>query len=1174
MFLKKQFSVLLLGTMLSAGLAIYTFSPTSAFAQGITTGGITGEVVEQTGAVLPNTGIVAVNNATGARVVQQSRSDGGFSLLNLPAGMYTLTFSAPGFSDLVMKNTEVTVGSRDLGKVTLKPSTLQTTVEVTEANPLITTTEAQVSTTFDTQQIANLPLNNGFDAITLLEPGIVQTHDNSFSNNNGASFSANGQRGRSNNFEIDGQSNNDNSVAGPQVFFGNQDAIAGVQVITNTFSAQYGRNMGTVVNYLTKAGTNQIHGSAFELYEGNWGQAFLQGQKNVLEGYCPPGTLPSTGCVQPTLPRFVQNTFGGTVGAPIIKDKLWGFAGIYFNRNHQGMGTYTSGSTTVFPTPDSLTALYNADQTSGPIASLINNGPYSVKSGNPHAGAVVDTQIYDVNGTFVPVDFAPVIREVAGLNNDEELIGRMDWQPTSKDHLFVRYIYQDDPYLGAYGDSSTTDLSAGNWYDVPATTHSIGGDITHTFSPSWVNQLRYSFQQSKVLFQAGGQPSCTVNTPTACNAPIGITSAAAYSILPYGYSSSIPQGRTVKVTQVQDNATWIRGHHSISFGGEWSYQNSPNPFLPFYNGSFNAGSFTGFLSGSGSTNIGDGNYTIHFTEPDAAGYIQDDWKTTDNLTLNLGLRWEFFGQAVNLLHDETMARESNPATAFWDTTLPLPERTFPAVKNDFKNFQPRVGFAYNPKELDPRLVIRGGFAINFDPAFYNIFLNSATAAPVINLGTVNCSAANPCIPSTGSSGADMRALNLPRLPRGANPNARNQTFVTPDFHNPYAESYTLGVEWGPNNNVVFEARYVGNHAIGLFQSLNQNPFLLGTAETYPNVLSPSLFCSDPTQIGYGRPDCTKARVRLRANTAFSIYNGFQFTATTRNYHSLSATFAYTFSRAIDNSSEIFGTFAGGNTVAFAQNPFNTNVGERGLSGDSIPNVASASFVYDAPWFKSQSGLVGKLLGGYQLNGIWTYDTGQPVTPFQVGYGYFGYPGMSDYCDGNFGAAFNSYVSVCRPILGNKSAPANSTGIYLNPDSAAAWGLATGYYTLPSFFDYINGATDANGNPVMPTTTTPDGVKWFFNNTDLSDVKGTPFAGVGRNTLHANGWDNINASIFKNLKFRERYNVQLQFNAYNVLNHRQLGTPDPEIDDTTTFWDNNYNYALSARQVQIGARVTF
>src|SRR5262249_52898739 len=148
-----------------------------------------------------------------------------------------------------------------------------------------------------------------------------------------------------------------------------------------------------------------------------------------------------------------------------------------------------------------------------------------------------------------------------------------------------------------------------------------------------------------------------------------------------------------------------------------------------------------------------------------------------DLTLNLGLRWEYFGQAVNLLHNETVTRESDPSTAFWDTSLPLSARTFPSVPENYKNFQPRVGFAYNPREWAPRLVIRGGFAINFDPEFYNMFLNSATAAPVVNLGTINCTTLIPCLPSSGSTGADIRTQNLDKLPLGVNPNIRNQTLV-------------------------------------------------------------------------------------------------------------------------------------------------------------------------------------------------------------------------------------------------------------------------------------------------------------------------------------------------------------------------------------------------------------
>ena len=1182
---QKHFGALLLGLTLSLGLTATILAPIPATAQGITTGGLTGVTVDQTEAVIPNTRILAVNVATGARLEQQARSDGGFSLLNLPAGTYTLTLSNPGFADLVLKDVQVTVGGRDLGMLVMKPSGTSTTVEVTSTNPLVETTQAQVSTTFDPLELANLPLNNGFDAVTLLEPGVAQAHDNNFANNNGVQFASNGQRTRSNNFQLDGQSNNDNSVSGPQLFFSNQDALAGIQVITNNFSAQYGRNMGTVVNYLTKTGTNSVHGTAFEFYEGNWGSAFLQGQKTPLNGYCAPGTTDTSNCIAPTLPRFTDNAFGGTVGFPILKDKLWGFASVYFNRNHQGEGVYSSGLTDLFPTPDSLQRLQAADPNNGSIASMVKNGPYGVSIGNPQPGPIVpdDSTVFTVNGQDVPVDFAPVVRRVAGRNDDEELLGRIDWQPTTKDHLFFRYMYQDDPFTGAYADSTTTDLAAGRWYDVPGTTHSVGGDLTHTFSPSWVNQLRYSFQQSEVHFQSGSVPGCTVNSPGSCSSPVSIGGSLAdgASVLRYGYSnSSFPQGRTVKNTQVQDNATWTRGRHTLSFGGEWSFQNSPNPFLPAYNGSFNFGSLDSFFAQSGTLQLGDGNFTIHFTEPDAAAYIQDDWKTTSNLTLNLGLRWEFFGQAINLLHDETMKREADPSTAFWDTTLPLAQRTFPSVKNNFKNFQPRVGFAYNPREFSPRMVVRGGFAINFDPAFYNMFLNSATASPVINLGTIDCTSDSPCIPSTGSTGNDVRALNLPQIPRGANPNSRNQTFVSPNFHNPYSESYTLGFEWGPNNNMVLGVRYVGNHTIGLFQSLNANPRMLQTALAYPDVISPSLFCTDKKAIGYRRTDCNKTRVRERANTAFSNYNGLQFTATTHQYHNLTGTFAYTYSRAIDNSSDVFGTFAGGNTVTFAENPFDSNVAERGLSGNSIPHVASASLVYDIPAPKGHGAIVDALLNGFQINGVWTFDTGQPVTPYFLDYGQllggsgpYAFPGLSNYCDGNFASAFNAPfgpVSTCRPVLSNKSAPGTSTGIYLNGDSADFYGIASGYYTLPTFLNFLFG--DASTPP--PTATTPDQVKWLWNNTDIADLKGTPFPGVGRNTLRSNRWNNIDASVFKSTKIRERYTLQLQFSAYNVLNHRLLGTPDPELDDTTTFWDNRYNYGTKARQVQMGARIIF
>ena len=218
--------------------------------------------------------------------------------------------------------------------------------------------------------------------MALLVPGTVQTHDNNFSNTNGEGFSSNGQRGRSNNFELDGQSNNDNSVAGPQIFFGNQDAIQELQVITNNFSAQYGRNMGSVINYLTKSGTNSFHGSAFEYWNGNTFQSYENSQKNPLLGYCAKGEDPdTTGCLVPILPKLVNNRFGATLGGPVIKDKLWFFGSGYFQRIRTGGGASTSG-TALTSNPTGISLLTSTFPGNPGVVAIASNGPFSIKTGN------------------------------------------------------------------------------------------------------------------------------------------------------------------------------------------------------------------------------------------------------------------------------------------------------------------------------------------------------------------------------------------------------------------------------------------------------------------------------------------------------------------------------------------------------------------------------------------------------------------------------------------------------------------------------------------------------------------------------------------------------------------------------------------------------------------------
>ncbi len=514
------------------------------------------------------------------------------------------------------------------------------------------------------------------------------------------------------------------------------------------------------------------------------------------------------------------------------------------------------------------------------------------------------------------VQFGTIQRLLPSTSSDNEQVYRGDWQATNKDRFFIRYMYQNAPTNVSGGTIST-----GNYYNTTDKVQSGGADYTRTFSANWVNQLRYSFQQSTLTFGDGGYPGCDDANLTNCPSSFAITGFAGY-----GQASNIPQGRIVKATQVQDNANWTFHTHQITFGGEFDYQNSPNVFLPNTSGTFSfPNGFNAALAGVGTLSLANGNPNIPFKEPDYAGYFQDDWKITRDLTLNLGLRWEFFKQSINLLHNESVARQtgSNP---IWLTTLPLSQTTFPYIPENFKNFEPRFGFAYNPPMMQG-LVIRGGFAINYDPAYYNIFLNAYTSAPIVNTGIITCNGTTfNCLPSGGTTNALVHSQNDQYNPTGVNPGVKVQSTVNIPFKNPRANNYTLGIQQQLNNFAVMEVRYVGNHSYDNFQNLNgnalintPNPAVIATpaqgyqtlAQAFPNLFPASTYCTTPGAVGLGTQNCNLSTLSIRANTAFSNYNALQTQLRVQNFHGITANAAYTFSRTIDNASEVYSTVGGG-----------------------------------------------------------------------------------------------------------------------------------------------------------------------------------------------------------------------------------------------------------------------
>jgi hypothetical protein len=476
-------------------------------------------------------------------------------------------------------------------------------------------------------------------------------------------------------------------------------------------------------------------------------------------------------------------------------------------------------------------------------------------------------------------------------------------------------------------------------------------------------------------------------------------------------------------------------------------------------------------------------------------------------------------------------------------------------------------------------VVHGGFFINVDPEFYVIFVNMASAAPEVNSGTFACDGVTiSCLPGDGLTFSTVQATDLGLLPTGGDPRVNPIQTVPTNFHNPMGETYTLGFQYQVAPSAVADLRYVGNHTFGLFQALNANPDILDVQNAFPNYGSGVTVCTDPTATGYTRENCSYSELEQYGNTAFSIYNALQASLTVRNFHHWTGTASYTYSRTIDNASEFSTTGSGGQTSAFAQNPLSPDLGERAVSGNSYPSIWGVQMTYNEPWFSSQHGIFGRLLGGYFMNGFYQYNGGQPFNPIQNSYSVISTPVLNDiaansainsteaeygFCDVGFTQAFGA--NPCRPVLSNPRAPLQSIGINLGPGG---------------YVDYVSGA---------PTTASSE--HWLWNNQYQAIAQNTPFPGVGRNTLRGDSFSDFDLSVGKNLHLTERISMLIQATAFNVLNRAYYGTPDPNVEDSSfggflstqyafgtglesAAGGGSYPQGLGNRNVQLTGKITF
>lgn len=1241
-------------TVVSTALLAFLLLAAPAAAQ-VTTGSLQGVIFDQNKGVLANASVKVTNIETGQAREAQTNSQGFYRVTNLiPGNRYKVEIKVTGFATKTVESVTVNLGEDSNVDVTLTVATSQEVVQVTADATLIETTQSQLSTQYTTRQLTQLPFNGGaVDNLALLTPGVLTPGDTDFTN--GVGISANGNRGRSNNFQIDGQDNNDNSVAGPSLSLTNTEAIGAFQVITNTFSAEFGRNSGAQVNLVTKGGTNQFHGSVFEYLQNSAINARDNLDKKSQANYsflATSGFSTFTGLAGREKDPFTNNRFGGSLGGPIKQNKAFFFVTYQGDRQRGEFSDNNLGLNTLTLAPESAALaarLFPNPATAALTSTAIGGGPAFVQGAgqfliappllDTDGDSVADTIIYDgispnslspglfvnVGGVTTPLFFGEAARIVRNDFASDQLISKVDLNLTDKDILGVRYIYDNTRF-----PLSTGRFLAGAVFDVPSKNNNLGVTYTRTLNPQFVNEARFNFSRLDLRFgDPNGQlpgPGIQFSGTRNLNGDLSLT---------FGTPNNIPQSRLVDVYQYQDTISATLGTHAMKFGADIRQQKVKNFFLPNFLGTYtfngasptaldvdddgnvvvvtaplsaasgqipdgtpfvfgdgsdragtNATAFENFLLGRPRTisfALGDPNFNTN--QNDFFFFFQDDWRVRPALTLNLGVRYEVSTQPFNPIIDRINAREADPARAIFNQSFDLSTRTAQKLPTDRNNFAPRFGFAWQPnlekfgsRFTNGRFVLRGGFGISYDPSFFNIVLNTVTAAPFAAAGTVQQtpggagSAAFPFLPNTTAQ------LNTTPGTNGGDPRLFNQTRVDPNFHNPYTMSYNLGIQQELARDTVLELRYVGSRLVGQFQTVNANPdlrflnraaqcmglapgtfsggFVSGTPAASAQDACDGLgFNSRPGTLGNGRINPNFGAVRLRTNGASGTYNGLQMRIDTRLAKQLTLNANYTFSRTIDNSSEIFASGGGGQGVAQSQKFFDTTTGERGLSAFHQKHNFTANFIYDFPFFKDQRGTIGKLLGGYQISSIMRLGSGRAYTPISA-FGTY---------DPNFENGFIGLGGL-RPFEGNPNAPEGTIAYGFTAACAALFGCASvpGNPAPGNFIVFNTSQPGSAGTVVANAAAAMQQARVLYNDFGLANQFGfslsdleafqffrTPFGSMGRNTFRGLPFYLVNLGVFKTTNITEQYKVEFRVEANNVLNRRNFGVPDPITEDAFT-----------------------
>lgn len=1086
------------------------------FAQ-VEQGAITGSVTDATGASVSRAKVTATNQATGAVAKGETTDDGYYKLPYLLAGKYTVVVEMAGFATSKVTDVPVLVGQTATVNATLKPGSLHDEVTVVANEVMVDQVSSSLGYVAGSTQILELPINRSTYSVVTLSPGVIAT------GNTGTGPIVNGGRSNTTAILFDGQDTRNNSTL-DNAYTPPQETVQEVRFITNSFSAEYGRSAGGVLAAAGKTGTNQLHGSAYDYFKNDKlnANSWSNNTNNVVRG------------------RQRHNEYGFSVSGPVLIPKVYnGRNKTFFFFNWEEVNDH-GVSTPAAQVPTALQKAGNFSQTftsSGALITIYDPmttvADASQKSGwgrAPFPGNVIPSNRIDPISknviSYYPdptLAISPTIQNNWSQNfglitHQNRYFTRADQNFGNKNRLFFRFGYQTAPRTSPYTNIAFPGETTNGGGNQQSIAYSYSLSDTHTFSPNLVGEFRFGYTRSIIKLT----PLSVGFDITKLGLPQYLKNSSADAIFPYFTIADLtavgPQRASHDVDaestpELQTHFTWLKNSHAIKTGYDMlfcqfntfrpdypsgtfdysrAYTQGPDPATATATAGYGLATMLLGAPTSGQFTVGP---SLALLQTSYNWYLQDDWKVSRTLTLNLGVRFEYqtpFKERYNhLAYFDPSATE--PITGLKGVLTPTSSsHRYPSDPN--RNWAPRIGLAWT---FLPNTVFRAGYGLFYAPGSGGIGSSPGDLGSGSSVATSAYFGQVPAAPNTPVAGANLANPFVTGLLPFPNSLVGNGiTAIFPTWLTPMNQMWNANVQRNVTRNLLVEAAYVGSRGEHIWNNFTSNA-------TYPQVLSlgtqlnnlvPNPFYGKITTGAMSAATVRQGSLlvpypqysgvsQLRGSVGDSVYHGFTLRAERSFSNGLMFQGSYTSAKLIDNVNERF--IGGANYI----NPYNLGL-SRAISPSDISQRFVANYVYALPFGHGKkflsSGIGSYILGNWQTSGILTFQTGTPIS-------------ITAACTFSGAQGYGCYAN-------------RSKDPHLSNASMAQW-FDTTAYTSPSPYTF------GNGSRTEPNLRNPGTI----------------------------GWDTV-MSRWQPIK--ERMRLQFRAEFYNMLNHPNLGSPSASITSST------------------------